>query len=348
MTVPASMPAAPRRWRRRLLIALAALVALAVLTWTAFAVSPWPSALLIRGAFDREARRVAEALTPHVPIGVRERLDVSTDPEDRAARFDVFLPPAGVAPLPVTVVWIHGGAWISGDKAFIANYARILAGRGVPTVTLGYTIAPEATYPTAVRQVATTLAHLAARHEALGIPARFVLAGDSAGAQLAAQVATLVTSPPYATALGIAPPVEPARLAGTLLHCGAYDIDLLDFSGGFGGFLRTVFWSYSGRKDFIGRPELATISVRRWVTPAFPPTFISAGNGDPLLSQSIAFADTLAGHGVTVDRLFHPAGRTPPLGHEYQFDLGDEAGRMALERALVFLQRLAAGRTTAE
>jgi acetyl esterase len=44
--------------------------------------------------------------------------------------------------------------------------------------------------------------------------------------------------------------------------------------------------------------------VLKHVTAEFPPAFISAGNGDPLLPQSIALADTLASRGARVERLF--------------------------------------------
>jgi acetyl esterase len=75
------------------------------------------------------------------------------------------------------------------------------------------------------------------------------------------------------------------------------------------------------------------------VTGEFPPSFISAGNGDPLLPQSIALADRLASRGVRVERLFFVSDRQPPLPHEDQFSLDNEAGRLALERSLAFLAR---------
>jgi hypothetical protein len=56
-----------------------------------------------------------------------------------------------------------------------------------------------------------------------------------------------------------------------------------------------------------------------------------------LAPQSVAFAEAVAGRGVPVDRLFFPKDDTPPLGHEFQFDLDVAAGRLALERTLAFL-----------
>lgn len=82
------------------------------------------------------------------------------------------------------------------------------------------------------------------------------------------------------------------------------------------------------------------MSILPHVTPAFPATFISAGNADPLAPQSKAMAKALATQGVTVTELFYPPDYQPPLGHEYQFNLDTEAGRQTLDRSVVWLRSL--------
>jgi acetyl esterase/lipase len=82
----------------------------------------------------------------------------------------------------------------------------------------------------------------------------------------------------------------------------------------------------------------------RHVTSAFPPTFISVGNGDPLAPQSMAMADALRSVRVPVDTLFFSPDHQPALPHEYQFDLTRPEGRLALERVVAFLGRLEAAR----
>ena len=52
-------------------------------------------------------------------------------------------------------------------------------------------------------------------------------------------------------------------------------------------------------------------------------------------------ADAIAAKGVRVERLFFANDHQPPLGHEYQFNLDNEGGALALERALKFLKLLA-------
>jgi acetyl esterase/lipase len=84
-------------------------------------------------------------------------------------------------------------------------------------------------------------------------------------------------------------------------------------------------------------PRLSQFAVARHIARDFPPMFISAGNDDSLAPQSYLFADRAAEQGVTVVRLFFTPDRTPKVPHEFQFDLGSDAGRLALERSVQFL-----------
>src|SRR5690606_17409491 len=115
-------------------------------------------------------------------------------------------------PLP-TVVWVHGGGWVAGDKSEVANYLRILAGHGYTVVGVNYPIAPRATYPTPTRRVNDALRHLVSHARRLHVdPTRIVLAGDSAGAHIAAQVAAITTVAGYAELVGIEPALAPEQL----------------------------------------------------------------------------------------------------------------------------------------
>jgi acetyl esterase/lipase len=327
--------------RKVLLWTVGVVVVLAAAGYAAYEFSPWPRALLIRYVFEADAARVLAAQAKHVPPGVAERRDLAYADGGRDTLLDVFYPATieGTDIALPTIVWVHGGGWVSGSKDEVANYLRILAGRGYTTVGLNYSLAPGAHYPTPPAQVNAALGYLVRDAANLHVdPDRIVLAGDSAGAHVVAQVANILRVPSYAEAVGIEPAIGPERLKGMLLFCGPYDIDTADFEGAFSGFLRTVLWSYSGTRDFLNDPEFDTASVAQYVTADFPPSFISAGNGDPLLPQSIEMAKALEAAGVPVDTLFFPDNREPALPHEYQFNLDNEAGQLALERALAFLQ----------
>ncbi|WP_336706849.1 alpha/beta hydrolase [Oerskovia sp. USHLN155] len=336
---------AHRRWPRALGWVGASLGVVALGTFVASQVSPWPSALLIRYAFDKGGTETNEKLAALVPSDVVSTTDVPYRADDPDARLDVHRPASAVGPLP-TVVWTHGGGWVSGSKEQVANYAKIVASHGYTVVAIDYSVAPGATYPTPLVELNDALAHVTAHAEELGVdPGRIVLAGDSAGSQISAQVAAAVTSPDYAEALGIAPSIGPDQLAAVVLHCGAYDMALVDTSAGGAKswFLETVLWSYSGTKAFADDPRFAPASVTHHVTEGFPPAFLTGGNADPLTPQGKALSARLGAVGVEVEALFQPDGEEPGLGHEYQFDLSTAAGQVALDRSLEFLAKHTTG-----
>lgn len=306
-------------------------------------VTPWPSVLVVRSIFDRGSATASEALEKHVPAGVVETLGVRYDANDPDAFLDVYRP-ANVSPQAPTVVWIHGGGFVSGRRGDIANYLKVLAGRGFVTVSVDYTLAPTARYPTPVRQVASALAFLDREGPKYGVNRNaLILAGDSAGAQLAAQSANIVTSPAYSTLVGIPGSISPRQVKGVLLHCGIYDVTSMDPDKGgvLGWFVRTVTWSYSGKRNWREAQGFETMSVARHVTGAFPPAFISVGNADPLGYQSRAMAEALRAKGVATETLFYPADHPAQLSHEYQFNLDQADGQRALDLSVAWLNRLA-------
>ncbi len=215
-------------------------------------------------------------------------------------------------------------------------------GKGYPTVAVGYTRAPAARYPAPVLQVNEALGFLQREASRLGIDAgSIVIAGDSAGAHIAAQLAAGLTSRDYAAMLGLKPERQAGSLKGTVLFCGVYDMTGLDLTGRFGSLVRSALFAYFGTPNPLDSPGITEASVPRYVTEAFPPSFISVGNDDPLAAQSTMMAQALRDRGVRVETLFFPADREPKLGHEYQFDLDKAEGRQALERLAAFLESIA-------
>jgi acetyl esterase len=318
-----------------------AALALAALAFAALELSPWPSVLVYRWFMNHGGIEVNQALQKHVPDGIEEQLDQNYIAGDADAYLDVYHPATARRPLP-TIVWLHGGGFIAGDKGHIASYLKILAARGYTTVAVGYSLAPANRYPLPLRQANAALDYLAQNAERLHVDReRLFLAGDSAGAQLAAQLAGIVSSPSHAEAVGVRPLFRREHLRGVILHCGIYDLGLAKFDGPYGHFMRTIVWSYSGRKEFGEKMQLSAFSIPRSVTAEFPPTFISVGNADALLPHSRALADALEKRGVKVDRLFFPDDFKPALPHEYQFNLDTGAGREALERTVRFLKATA-------
>jgi acetyl esterase/lipase len=331
-----------RRPSRTIPLAFLVLGLITALVWF---VSPWPAALLIRALFEKGAAETVAEMEPYAPTsGVASTLDIGYGTAGADTSLDVFTPDTGTEPLP-TVVWIHGGAWISGDKSNVRPYVEQIAAAGYTTVALNYTVAPERSYPTALTQLNDALSFLVDHASEYRIdPNRIVIAGDSAGSNLTSQLAVLATSPEYATLVGLRPALTPEQLRGVVLNCGIYDVSGIPNSPGIGGWgFRIALWSYLGEKDWSNTPGGEEMSTLDYVTADFPTTWISGGNADPLTAtQSEPLATKLSGLGVDVTSVFYPDDHEPKLPHEYQFHEDFEDAHTALQSTLDFLAKVSA------
>ncbi|WP_288447101.1 alpha/beta hydrolase [uncultured Chryseobacterium sp.] len=308
-----------------------------------FQISPWLDSILIRHEFNENARRVSEEMEPFLPSDIASFYDLQYRENDKDALLDVHFPDSISTTCQIlpTIVWIHGGAWVSGSKENVANYCKMLAGKGFTVAAIDYSVAPEHTYPTPVIQANAALDYLNKNRAGLHIdPSSIIIAGDSGGAQIAAQLANIISEPSYAAKFNIKSALKRDQLLAVLLFCGIYDLNDMNQDDLDNGFLRTILWAYTGSKNFKNNPELASFSVADYVTSTFPTAFISVGNGDPLASQSYIFAKKLARLNVKVDTLFFSNKYQPLLPHEYQLDYNTIAGKMAFEKETSFLSSI--------
>ena len=102
---------------------------------------------------------------------------------------DIYAP-ADAKNLPV-VFWIHGGGWQTGDKTHVKSKPQAFMDRGFVFVSTNYRLLPVVDMGTLIRDVAKAFgwmhAHIA---DYGGDPGRVIVAGHSAGAQLAALLCT--------------------------------------------------------------------------------------------------------------------------------------------------------------
>jgi len=332
---------------RRMVVVLGTVLTIGMIVAVVGKATPWPSAMVIRTVFQQGGTATAEEITRHVPsTPLTQKIDVqySDGSVGGNTTFDAFTPRSGSEPLP-TVFWVHGGAWISGSKNDVDPYLRILAASGYATIGVNYTVGPEAQYPTALVQLNEALAFLVAHAAQYRIdPSRIVLAGDSAGANLASQLAVLMTNPDYAELLGITPALSPDQVVGTILNCGVYDLgNMADLDGVAAWGFKVALWAYTGTQNWSADYAGTTMSTVDFVTPDFPATFISGGNGDGLTwIESVPMFNKLRSEGVQVTPLFWAAEHNPPLAHEYQFHLDRPEARTALRDTLAFLAKVTA------
>lgn len=106
-------------------------------------------------------------------------------------RLDLHVPDGARGALPV-VVYVHGGGWMTGSRAWLREQAGLSAltdllhGEGWAVAAVDYRLSGEAVFPAAVDDVVAAVEWVHHAAPGLGLdPDRIVLAGDSAGGHLA-------------------------------------------------------------------------------------------------------------------------------------------------------------------
>lgn len=299
----------------------------------------------IAGVFNASTNIQKKFIDKHAPKDVRvyNNIQYMANPN---LHMDVYQPEyiAEIGARP-TVVWIHGGGWISGSKEHARGYFKLLASKGYNVVAVEYQFAPDAVYPTQLHQINKALSYLQMNAAQYHVDAsKLYLAGDSAGANMASHYAAFVSNPDYAQSQNFQPAINRKQLQGLILHCGIYDLNhfvetapdeirLLEWG------INNLVQAYTGERKNDAE-FLSSISSRQHVNQNYPPVFISGGNKDFLTaSQSLPFVETLKANQVPVTEAFYPDSKEL-LVHEYQFMMSKKASQQTFDKTVEFLNQL--------
>ncbi|MEJ2151260.1 MAG: alpha/beta hydrolase [Chloroflexota bacterium] len=107
----------------------------------------------------------------------------------RALALDLYWHPGAGRPEPL-VVWIHGGAWMMGDKSWVPPTLPLLA-EGFAMASIDYRLSQEAIFPAQIEDCKAAIRWLRANAARYNLdPDRVGAWGESAGGHLAALLGT--------------------------------------------------------------------------------------------------------------------------------------------------------------
>jgi acetyl esterase/lipase len=235
----------------------------------------------------------------------RKWLDVPYAPDSPSQVLDIYLPEEGEGPFP-TYIFLHGGAFIVGDKRDVQFLlAAEGVNRGYAVVSVEYRRALESKAPNALYDVKSAVRFLRAHAAEYRLdPDRFALGGDSAGAYYAVFAAATSGIPAFDGPEPILPGVSGAVRA-VVAQCGLYD--LLTFTpppeveaaapkefvpGSIPVNLISMFVGVNLRLI----PDVAALlNPLTYITKDFPPVLIQVGKDDAIVpcSESFRLAETV-------------------------------------------------------
>lgn len=216
--------------------------------------------------------------------------------EDVRQRMDVYLPEGRTRASTTTIVFIHGGGWVEGDKSEMNPYVDTLRKLmpGYAVVNINYRLAYNNSvnlFPTQENDVKSAIDHYLSRAEEYLVSDDLVLLGASAGGHLA------------------------------MLHAykndpGGHVRAVVDF---FGPFDLAALWNngivqqlilYGATGSLLAdNPSLyASSSPSEYVTGTTPPTIALQGGADPLVppSQTSQLIAALDDAGVENQLVYYP------------------------------------------
>ena len=235
----------------------------------------------------------------HEPLPMAEIGEHGVASGGRMVPLRTYRPPADEArPSLPTVVFLHGGGWVIGDlDTHDALCRRIATELPSVVVAVDYALAPEHPFPAPVEDAWAATRWAAAHLSDLGGDlGTLVVAGDSAGAAMAAVVARRArdTGGPSIAAQMLLYPVADLSMSTPSYR---------EMGTGKGLTASTMAWflgHYGGAADDPDASPMAADDLR-----GLPPALVTTAAHDPLRDEGDAYAARLRAAGVAVTHRRH-------------------------------------------
>ncbi len=268
-------------------------------------------------------RQQGRPTTPPPGVSVR---DISVPGAAGPINAKVYTPDGARGPLPV-IVYYHGGGWVLANSQVYDSSTRALAREGqAVVVSVDYRLAPEAKFPAQHEDALAAYRWVIGNAGSIrGDPRRIVIAGESAGGNLA--VATAIA----ARDAGLQAPLHILSIypiAGSDLNTPSYqeNSNALPLSRG----LMAWFFHHTARTPADAadpRINLVAANLR-----GLAPTTIIAAQIDPLRSEGELLASRMRAAGVDVTRREFPRVTHEFFGADAVITEAQAAQRFAGER----------------
>jgi acetyl esterase len=243
----------------------------------------------------RRAYRTSRAALAAAPARVEEIRELSIPGPAGLLRARLYRP-GGAGNTPPGLVYFHGGGFICGDLDTHDGVCRgIVQSAPCAVVSVDYRLAPEHRFPAAVEDAFAATSWIAANGAALGLdPARLVVAGDSAGGNLAAVTALMARDaggPALSMQVLVYPTADFAEEAESIAR----------FAEGYLLTRESIRWvKRTYLRDERDAFDWRASPLRAGDFSKLPAAYIITAGFDPLRDEGGAYAELLAKAGTAV------------------------------------------------
>lgn len=268
------------------------------------------------------------------PSGVVEICDIPYIDDGNIYHLtDLYYPENTNGKLPV-IIDVHGGGWAYGDKELNKYFCMNMSKRGFAVFNMSYRLFPDVSVGEQLQDVGFALRWIS--ENADKYPCcdmnNIMLAGDSAGGQLAAYSAVLMSSPELRKVFGIAD-YEMKLTALTLISPVAY------MNAGFIGVYGRKMWGNDYRHKathmFMNLDSILPMGQ-------LPPTMLITSSGDFIArSQTLRAAKDIRKSGVITKLMDYPDYEGKKLEHVFSVIYPESAaGNNAIDEFCNFFKKI--------
>ena len=219
-----------------------------------------------------------------------------------------------------TIVEVHGGSWIYGDRDLNRHVDRWIALRGYTVISLSYRLCPEVNYAGGVQDLFAAFDWICRHGAEYGCDMDNVyLCGDSSGAHLSSKVVECMAMPQRAAEYGVAP--TKLRFNAVNFTCGAFYLgDMCRIFGARLYFGKIIGKGWRKNKFYA----LANLDLPAGL-PNVPPMLLSSCYADFLREQVKKAYDALSKAGYDVKLIYREIKTENDLEHVYNVHSPDFA-----------------------